>query len=210
MEIRKMKKFIVVSLLVIQIFSMAIIADTPTLNNTPTKALQSMVNSLIAVAGDKTINELQKKQGLENIIHESVDFESLSRRIISKAWKKSSKEEQKEFKGRFQSIMVNTYFGLLQNYSNEKVVFGKAQLKKKKYAIVDTKIISGAKKISVRYRLVKTKLGWKIYDFIPEGISMVASYKKNYAAVLRKKGLSGLIVEMDKIELLKVEKLAKN
>lgn len=199
-----MKKFRIVSLLMILMFPMTLIADTAVLNNTsvlvntPTTALQSMVNNLIAMVADKTINELQKKQGLENILHESVDFESLSRRIISKAWKKSTKEDQQDFKDRFQDIMVNTYFGLLQNYSNEEVVFGKEQLKKNKYAIVDTKIISGSKKISVRYRLINTKLGWKIYDFIPEGISMVASYKKNYASVLRKKGLSGLIVEMDK------------
>jgi phospholipid transport system substrate-binding protein len=197
-------------------FQATLFADTVVLNSskvlnlTPTKALQGMVNSLIAVAADQTTNELQKKQGLENIIHESIDFESLSRRVISKAWKKSTKDEQNEFKERFQDIMVNTYFSLLQNYSNEKVVFGKQQLKKNKYAIVDTKIISGAKKISVRYRLIKTKLGWKVYDFIPEGISMIASYKKNYAAVLRKKGLSGLIVEMDKIKLLKAEKYSKN
>ena len=211
-----MKKVRIVSLLMILMFQATLFADTVVLNSskvlnlTPTKALQGMVNSLIAVAADQTTNELQKKQGLENIIHESIDFESLSRRVISKAWKKSTKDEQNEFKERFQDIMVNTYFSLLQNYSNEKVVFGKQQLKKNKYAIVDTKIISGAKKISVRYRLIKTKLGWKVYDFIPEGISMIASYKKNYAAVLRKKGLSGLIVEMDKIELLKAEKYSKN
>lgn len=205
-----MKKFRVASLLMILMFPVTIFADPSTLSNTPTAALESMVNSLISVAADKTIDEQQKKQGLKSIIHDSVDFEALSRRVISKAWKKSTKDEQKEFKGRFQDIMANTYFGLLQNYSNEKVVFGKEQLKKNKYAIVDTKIISGTKKISVRYRMIKTTSGWKIYDFIPEGISMVASYKKNYASILRKKGLSGLIVEMDKNVLLKAEKYSNN
>lgn len=167
--------------------------------NTPTETLEFAVNSLIAVAADKAANDQIKKSKLNQILLDEVDFEAVSKRVVSKTWKKSNDEQKKEFKQRFLTIMTDTYFALLKNYSNEEVLFLKEQLKKTKkneYAIVDTQIISGNKKIPVRYRMIKVGDVWKIYDFIPEGISLINTYKNNYASTLKKSGMQGLLVEM--------------
>ena len=189
-----MKKLFLVSLILLISTCQDIYA------NTPTEALQITVNKLIAIAKDKTTDEQTKKNYLTTIIRSDMDFEAISKRVISKPWKKATAEQKKQFKQRFLTIIVNTYFALLNNYSDEKVLFLKEQLKKKKYAIIDTKLISGNKKIPVRYRLIKENDTWKIYDFIPEGISLVSTYKKNYAAILRGNGMDGLIEEMTRIE----------
>jgi len=165
----------------------------------PTETLKLAVDNLIAVAADKETDVQVKKSKLTQILLAEVDFEAVSKRVISKSWKKASDEQKKEFKQRFLDIMAETYFILLKNYSNEKVLFLKEQLKKTKkneYAIVDTQIISRNKKIPVRYRMIKVDDIWKIYDFIPEGISLINTYKKNYASTLKKKGMKGLLVEM--------------
>jgi phospholipid transport system substrate-binding protein len=165
----------------------------------PIESLEISVNKLIAIAVDKTADENNQIIQLTKVISEEVDFESVGRRVVSKKWKKASDEQKKEFKQRFLKIMVDTYYGLLKNYTNEKVLFLKEQLKSTKnneYAIVDTKIISGNKKIPVRYRLIKLNDSWKIYDFVPEGISLITTYKKNYASILKKKGVEGLLENM--------------
>ncbi len=168
--------------------------------NTPTESLQVSVDQLIIIATNKEADEQSKRDSLTNIIRSAVDFEAVSRRVVSKPWKKATPEQKQEFKAKFLTIMVNTYFSLLKEYSNEDVLFLKEQLKKKKYAIVDTEIASGNKKIPVRYRMIKSNEDWKIYDFIPEGISLVSTYKKNYASILKKKGMDGLLNEMLKKE----------
>ena len=168
---------------------------------TPTETLELAVNKLIEVAADKAVDDQAKKAKLTQILSDEVDFEAVSKRVVSKTWKKANDEQKKEFKQRFLGIMTDTYFILLKNYSNEEVLFLKEQLKKTKkneYAIVDTKIISGNKKIPVRYRMIKVGDTWKIYDFIPEGISLINTYKKNYATILKKKGMQGLLEDMSK------------
>ncbi|MCP4271040.1 MAG: ABC transporter substrate-binding protein [Gammaproteobacteria bacterium] len=168
--------------------------------NTPTESLKVSVDQLIIIATNKEADERSKRDSLTDIIRSAVDFEAVSRRVVSKPWKKATPEQKQEFKAKFLTIMVNTYFSLLKEYSNEDVLFLKEQLKKKKYAIVDTEIASGNKKIPVRYRMIKSNKDWKIYDFIPEGISLVSTYKKNYASILKKKGMDGLLNEMLKKE----------
>lgn len=169
--------------------------------STPTETLELAVNKLIAVAADKASDDQAKKAKLNQVLLEEVDFETVSKRVISKTWKKSNDEQKKEFKQRFLGIMTDTYFTLLKNYSNEEVLFLKEQLKKTKrneYAVVDTQIISGNKKIPVRYRMIKIGESWKIYDFVPEGISLLSTYKKNYASILKKGGMQGLLENMSK------------
>ncbi len=187
-----------------RIFFIIILLMLPVSSNiyavTPSESLRVSVDQLIIIATNNEADEQSKRDSLTKIIRSAVDFEAVSRRVVSKPWKKTTPEQKKEFKEKFLTIMVNTYYSLLKEYSNEDVLFLKEQLKKKKYAIVDTEIVSGNKKIPVRYRMIKNKEDWKIYDFIPEGISLVATYKKNYASILKKKGMDGLLNEMLKKE----------
>ncbi len=165
----------------------------------PTETLKVAVDKLLAVAADKTSEEQNKKNNLKLILSEEIDFESVSKRVVSKTWKKATAEQKEIFKKLFLEVMSDTYFVLLNNYTNEQVLFLKEQLKstkKNEYAIVDTQIISGNKKIPVRYRMVKLGDVWKIYDFVPEGISLITTYKNNYSTILKKKGMQGLLDEM--------------
>jgi len=187
-----MKRILTTNLILLLSFSATIFASTPT------KSLKLAVDQLIAVAADKTIDDIAKKTKLSAIIQAEVDFEAVSKRVVSKSWKKATDEQKKQFKTQFKAIMVDTYFVLLKNYSNEEVVFSKEQIKKDKYAIVDTQIISENKKIPVRYRLIKVNDTWKIYDFIPEGVSLINSYKNNYVPILKKDGVQGLLEQMVK------------
>ena len=189
-----MKKIFLISLIMLISSSQTIFA------NTPREALEITVNKLIAIAADKSIDDQTKKADLSAIISSEIDFDAVSKRIISKPWKMASEEQQKQFKQQFLIVMVNTYFTLLKEYSDEKVLFVDEQLKNENYAIVDTELVSGNKKIPVRYRLLKNNEQWKIYDFIPEGISLVSTYRTNYAAILENDGMDALLAEMKKTE----------
>ena len=68
----------------------------------------------------------------------------------------------------------------------------KEEIKKEKYASVDTIVVSGGKEIPVTYQLLNRGEEWKIYDFIAEGISLVRSYSTDYQSILRRDGITGL------------------
>ncbi len=192
-----MKKIFTALLITITLIGQNVFAEQPK------EMLASTVNQLVSVvSGDKSDTEAMRSQ-IDKIIRNNVDFETVSKRVVSKTWKKSTKEQKEQFKEQFATIMVNTYFKLLQNYNNEEVIYGKEQIKKGKkstFAIVDTKVISDGKKIPVRYRLIEINSHWKIYDFIVEGVSIINSYKKTYKTIIKKKGMSGLLVDMVKTE----------
>ena len=189
-----MKPFLITLLMVGSVLAQ------PTVASTPTETLVRTIDQLIAVVKDKHMPAAAMREEISEIVHTGVDFELVSKRVISKPWKKATLAQKSRFKKLFAKIMVATYFDLLQNYSNEKVIYGREQIKKGKYATVDTQIISGTKKIPIRYKLLKTGQGWKIYDFVVEGVSLVNSYRSNYKVILKKEGFDALLDSMQQAE----------
>lgn len=161
-------------------------------NEAPKKVVEQAVDDIISVASDKALSKEQKIQGLDKAIDTHVDISASGLRVLAKYARGADKAEVKEFLGLYKQVLINTYSVLLEKYENEKVLFEDAEIKKKKYATVDTTIISGDKKIPVSYRLVFRKETWKIYDFVAEGISMTRSFSQQYQKTLKKEGIAGL------------------
>ena len=160
--------------------------------NTPTSSLTEAVNLFIAVAGDNALSAAEKKHRITEIVKEKVDLSVVSQRVVSRRWKKATTEEKKEFIGLFTQVIVNTYASLLNEYTNEKVEYIKEEIKKEKYAKVNTNIVLADKKIPVNYKLILRKGQWRIYDFSAEGISLISTYTNDYKSTLKRGGLAAL------------------
>jgi phospholipid transport system substrate-binding protein len=51
----------------------------------------------------------------------------------------------------------------------------------------------GGKPIQLDYQMRKTEGGWKIYDIVVEGVSLVLTYRSEFDAVVKQQGIDGLI-----------------
>jgi len=134
----------------------------------------------------------EKKALIIDVVKEKMNMKVLAQRVAFRHWKKASKEEQSLFIENFTQVVVNTYFALLSEYTNEKVEYLKEEIKKKKYAKVETNIVMSDKKIPVLYKLIFRKDQWRIYDFSAEGVSMTSTYINDYKSTLKRGGLKGL------------------
>ena len=61
-------------------------------------------------------------------------------------------------------------------------------------AAVHVKVSHGNRKpVLLEYRLHRAEKGWKTFDVIVDGISLVMVYRSSFSAEIRKRGLDGLI-----------------
>lgn len=157
-----------------------------------TDTLSAVVDEMLAIMKTDGLLEAEKRAAVEQIVESNVDFGAVSQRVIGKHWRTSTDVDKAEFKSLFRNVLTNTYYILLSSYTDEEVRYLGEKIKKERYAIVDTQILSGGKKIPVSYRMINRDGQWKIYDFIAEGISLVRNYGNTYKATLKKQGLSGL------------------
>ena len=89
--------------------------------------------------------------------------------------------------------MKDAYIGKTDTYSGEKVVIV-SEMQDKKYATVQTKIITNkGTEISVNYNMSNNPGGWKIYDVIIEGVSLVNNYRSQFNNILIKSSYKELV-----------------
>jgi phospholipid transport system substrate-binding protein len=183
-----MKNKLIALLTICTFSSFASIAET----GTPTSSLTEAVNLFVNVASNKTLSIEEKKISITEIVKNKMDLPVVSKRVVSRYWKKANKEDKKEFISLFTQVIVNTYASLLNQYNNEEVEFLKEEIKKGKYAKVNTNIVLTDKKIPVNYKLLLRNDQWRIYDFSAEGVSLISTYTNDYKATLKRSGLAGL------------------
>lgn len=156
----------------------------------PMETVETAVNGILKTLGDPAFKAKSKNEQLDILgveINKVFDFKELSRRTLGRQWKKMKPEQQTEFVGLFEKLLQGVYADRLLAYSDQKVIFDKEIMLKKGRAEVQSYLqTSDGKKIPLFYRLTNKSGGWKAYDVIIEGVSMVKNYRTQFRQILAK------------------------
>jgi phospholipid transport system substrate-binding protein len=97
------------------------------------------------------------------------------------------------------------YIGKIDSYSGQEIVF-KRQVLKGRSALVYSVLLDNNTEIPIDYRLVLKNDLWTAYDLRIENVSLVANYRRDFASIVKKNGVAGLIKKMnDKVEQLEAD-----
>ena len=142
-------------------------------------------------AGDrKKINALVDAKVLPHF-----NFTRMTALAMGRNWRKANAEQKQALVTQFRDLLVRTYSGALAEYKNEVIEF-----KPLRAAPGDTDVTvktqvkrPGSEPISIDYSMEKTPKGWKVYDVVVGGVSLVTNYRDSFNAEVRASGVDGLI-----------------
>lgn len=136
---------------------------------------------------------------LEHLVNELllpvVDHVYMAKRVLSKNWKKTSKEQKKVFVNAFKHKVIRTYAGAFKAFNGETIQFQDAKFNKtgKKASVKSAIQRVGAPAINVTYKLYLKKGQWLTYDVVIEGVSLVKSFRDQFKQSIEKHGLAQAI-----------------
>lgn len=165
----------------------------------PDALVKSISDDVIGIVkSDKDI-----KAGNRAKINELVDakvlphfnFDRMTALALGRNWPKANPAQQKVLVTEFRTLLVHTYSGALSTYKNEVIEF-----KPLRAAAADTDVTvrtqvkrPGTEPVSIDYSMEKTPGGWKVYDVVVGGVSLVTNYRESFNAEVRDGGIDGLI-----------------
>lgn len=137
---------------------------------------------------------------VETIVMPNVDLKRISRLVLGKHWVNATQNQRDRFMDAFGAQLVRTYVIAVSDYLSMSDKIGleidylpAKSNKDQTKALVRSRVgLSGAR-VSIDYRLHRVDDAWKVYDVLVDGISVVLTYKKSYAAVAVNGGLDHLI-----------------
>lgn len=164
-----------------------------------TDGLKSTIDQVLNVVTDPQYKDDRgaRRAKLRRIINPQFNYVEMGKRSLASNWKKLSPKERKAFVILFGKLLENSYASKIEAYQDEKIDYVD-EIVKGKYAMVKTTVARKADTVAVNYKLLKSKRGWKVYDFIVEGVSMVRNYRSQFTKIIRKDSFAVLMDKLTK------------
>ena len=126
------------------------------------------------------------------------NFNSMTQLAMGQNWKSATPEQRKQLVDAFRTLLVRTYASALAAYSEQKFDYRPLRAKPTDTDVtVQVRVIQpGAQPVPLDYSMEKTPSGWKVYDVIVGGVSLVANYRSEFSAVVRNSGIDALIKDL--------------
>ena len=161
-------------------------------------ARRVMTEVIEIVKTDKAI-QAGDQQRILDLVQEKVlghfDFARMTALALGREWRTATPEQRKALTAEFQTLLVRSYSNALSQYKNQTIHFKPLRMKPTDTdVIVRTEIRQpGAKPVPIDYEMIKRDDGWKVYDVMVAGVSLVTNYRETFAQEVRTGGIDGLI-----------------
>jgi phospholipid transport system substrate-binding protein len=126
------------------------------------------------------------------------NFNAMTALAMGQSWNKATPEQKKRLTEEFRTLLVRTYASALAAYSEQKFDFRPLRAKPADTDVtVQVRVLQpGTQPVPIDYSMEKTSTGWKVYDVMVGGVSLVANYRTEFSNVVRQSGIDGLIRDL--------------
>jgi phospholipid transport system substrate-binding protein len=158
---------------------------------------------LAQIRGDKELqagNQARVKQIIETKLVPHFDFPRMTALAMGRNWRNATPEQQQQLTEQFRTLLVRTYSGALANYRENNMDYKPLRMNAGDSEVtVRTEVRrSGQAPIQIDYSMEKTPEGWKAYDVIVAGVSLVTNYRDEFNDTVKSSGIDGLIAALNK------------
>lgn len=167
--------------------------------DSPDALIQQITEDVLSIVRqDKDIQSGDTKKAIELIdtkVLPHLNFHRMTALAVGKDWKKASPEQQERLAEEFKTLLVRTYSNALSSYRNQAIRYKPSSKPAGETNLtVKTEVLQpGSKPIPLDYSVEKGPAGWKIYDVVIAGVSLVTNYRDAFTQEVRANGIDGLI-----------------
>jgi len=190
-------KNLIYAVLFTLLFSQAAFADD---KKEAEEVLKGKLEQVILVLEKKELKEETKKKEIIEIVTPMFDFSLMSKLTLGKKhWPGLTKKQAGKFTELFTKRLKDSYLDKMLLYTDEKIEY-KESVQVGKKVQIPTILTSKDNKISMLYKLYKSKQDWKIYDIEIQGVSLISTYRSQFDEILRSKTVDDLLLKLEKPE----------
>ena len=159
---------------------------------------KSTSDILAAIKADKDLIAGDQKK-IEKLAEEKVlpyfNFPHMTQLAVGRNWKAASDAQKAALTEQFRTLLVRTYSTSLTQFRNQTI-----DVKPLKMTAAETEVVvktqvvqPGGQPIPIDYSMEKIAEGWKVYDVLIDGVSLVTNYRSSFNTEINATGVDGLI-----------------
>ncbi len=153
---------------------------------------------LAVVRADKDLQNGNTKKAIDLVetkVLPHFNFTRMTALALGREWSKTSAEQKTRLTNEFRILLVRTYSNALTAYKDQTVEYKPFKMQAGETDVTVRTLVhqSNGKHIGLDYALDKQADGWKVYDVVVAGVSLVTNYRESFTQEIRANGVDGLI-----------------
>lgn len=170
----------------------------------PQAIIEDVSNKIQARMQDQKFTQdfRQVTDFVSSVIEPHADFDLFSMLVLGKYWKNAAPSEQARFKQEFKTLLIRVYSRAFVEFKQWTIKFSSvAQGSDESRVLVRTQVVqSTGQPVDVDYRMLFGQGGWKVYDILIDGVSLVTNYRTSFRADIENAGgsLASVIKDLNK------------
>lgn len=149
-----------------------------------------------AVQSQQGKGETVVDQNINNILKPMFNWKEMARSSLGTNWEKATPDEQHQYVDLFTDLLARTYLKRIKS----NVLSSTLEIKETKVdgdkALVRTTVKADGETASIDYRLKNDRSKWQAYDVLIENVGLVSNYRTEFAGIIRKDGIKGLLEKL--------------
>lgn len=173
------------------------IAQAP--QQSPDQLVQGITTEVIGIIKkDKEIqagNPKKIQELVETRVLPYFSFTRMTQIAMAVNWRRASPEQQQALVAEFKTLLVRTYSNALSLYRDQVIDFKPLRARPEDTEVTVRSEIRqrGQQPLALDYDMEKTAQGWKVFDVKVGGVSLISTYREDFAGQVRDAGIDGLI-----------------
>ena len=161
--------------------------------------IQSLGDQAVASLRDNLDSPFEVREAaFREVMVRGFDIPIVGRFVLGRHWRTATKEQRREYMAVFVDFIVRVYASRFDSYGGELFTARSVINDESGDKIVRAQIVrpSGGDPIGVDFRVRMRDEGYKVIDVSVEGISMLHTHRVEFASVVNRKGIDGLLGDL--------------
>lgn len=182
------------------------LAQTTADAENPQDQLEATVDDVVRILYDRDAPLTLRQERLQAALQERFSFAVISQRSMGRNWQSLDESERERFTELFTELLIQSYTSGLEGEAlGQKPAIewqGRRELRKGLIEI-QSEVTLDKQTFPIRYRMARLNEGWRVYDIVVEGVSLVGNYRKQFTSILQRGSPDDLFKTLE-------EKVARN
>ena len=166
---------------------------------TPDALVKRIADEVIAIIKSDKDLQAGNTQKVVELAEQKVlphfDFTRMTRLAVGRNWQQANDAQKEALTKEFRTLLVRTYSTSLSAYRNQTIEVKPLKMAAgDKEVTVRTQVLQpGGPPIPIDYAMEMADSGWKVYDVVIDGASLVTTYRGSFNEQIQRGGIDGLV-----------------
>jgi phospholipid transport system substrate-binding protein len=174
----------------------------------PKQVVKGVIDGVLDILNNPAYKAPAQKSHRRQLIKQAVDrrfdYREMAKRCLGHTWRSLSPAQRDNFVRLFAELLEASYSDKIEKYTGQERIDYTGEIVEEDYAEVRTVVVRRNDRIPLNYRLLRESEGWRIYDVVIEGVSLVSNYRSQFHRIISESSYTELLRRLkNKVDELK-------